>query len=465
MAGAIPPDGWSSDFTHFFWLGNEDRGLAWYSEADRNWQSAPERPAIEVRPDGDDVRVTVRLIAKPTPVSGELTYGFGMMATPVKPMPADTRRWRMTPNSRPTFDIVWPNGNMKWYGYPEPIDAGKFAATVSDAHGKGLQVVPYVNLNFASAGVPEWQYYGRRWADPGRVVTPSDVAEMGYASMGTCPAVRDWQDFILYRTNEMIDRYGIDGIYIDCWCPYPCQAGPCAWKAEDGTVHPTRPIRAYREILRRTYALFREKMPNALLMVHMSSEVIIPMLSFTDTILDGEQFGGASLKDDYVDVLPPDAFRAEFMGRNYGLVDFFLPEFRGDYVTPGTPNLAAYLLLHDVGPWPIWSDGDAWRKLYDALDGLGITGARFLPYWEDSGARSAPEVLASSYTTDGAAVLAVMNTGEATDARIELDLTRLGLRGLGSAKDLLRDEPMAVDGSSITVPLARHEGRVISVRP
>ena len=35
--------------------------------------------------------------------------------------------------------------------------------------------------------------------------------------MGTCPAIRDWQDFILDRTNRMIDRYEIDGIYIDCW--------------------------------------------------------------------------------------------------------------------------------------------------------------------------------------------------------------------------------------------------------
>ena len=136
--------------------------------------------------------------------------------------------------------------------------------------------------------------------------------------------------------------------------------------------------------------MFQEKRPEALLMVHMSSEVIVPMLSFTDTILDGEQFRAGTLKDDYLDLLPPDKFRAEFMGRNWGPVAFFLPELREPHVTPGTLNLAAYLMLHDVDVWPIWSDVKVWNRLYDAVDAVGIADARFLPYWRDSGARTNP---------------------------------------------------------------------------
>lgn len=75
------------------------------------------------------------------------------------------------------------------------------------------------------------------------------------------------------------------------------------------------------------------------------------MLSFSDTILDGEQFDGGKVKLDYLDVLPPDKFRAEFMGRNWGPVSFFLPEFPGEHAAAGTPNLAAYLMLHDVHAW------------------------------------------------------------------------------------------------------------------
>jgi hypothetical protein len=465
-AGALKPEGWSSDWTHFFWLGNEDRGLAWYAESPRNWVASKDRPAIEVKPEGEQVNVTLRLIAEPTELKGKVEYGFGFMATPARPRPDDARRWRMVPAPRPTFEITWPNENMKWYGYPEPIDPEKYAEHVKASHEKGVQVVPYVNLNYCSGGAPEWQYYGSRWAsDPPRGVLPSDVAAMGFSAMGTCPANRDWQDFILYRIDEAIRKYGIDGIYIDCWCPYDCQAGPCAWTDAAGKSQHTRPIRAYREIIRRVYSLFRHTRPNPLLMVHMSSEVNIPMLSFTDTILDGEQFGPGKLVADYLDVLPPDAFRAEFLGRNFGPVEFFLPEFRPPNEQPGTLNLAPYLLLHDVNPWPIWSDGATWTKLYEALDAFALTEAEFRPYWLGSGVQAPPGVLVSSYVREGRALLAVVNTGEATEARLTADPKRLKLAGLATASDVLLGDTLKVEASTLTVPLARHQGRMVELHP
>lgn len=464
-AGQLPPQGWTSPLVPFFWLGNEQRGLSWYVESARNWRPATNKPTIEVVPDGSEVRVIVRLIAEPSTIEGELAYGFGMMATPSSPRSKTARHWRMAPAVRPTFDIVWPNDCLKWYGYPEPVDADKFRERVRAAHAQHIQVVPYVNLNFMSAGAPEWQYFGSRWADPARVVTPSDVAAMGHPSMGTCPAVRDWQDFILFRINEMIERYEIDGIYIDCWSPFACSVGACGVPDATGKVHPTWPIRSYREILRRVDALFHEKRPNPLIMVHMSSEVVIPMLSFTDTILDGEQFASDKLGDDYLDILPPDKFRAEFLGRNWGPVAFFLPEFRGAAAASGTPNLAAYLLLHDVQPWPIWSDTATWNRLYDQLDAHGFADATFLPYWSGSGVRAPSQVLVSTFAGTKEAILAVVNNGEATEATIELDLQRLGLSRIDSASDVLTNEALKVANATVVIPLARHQGRVLLVRP
>ena len=92
-------------------------------------------------------------------------------------------------------------------------------------------------------------------------------------------------------------------------------------------------------------------------MVHMSSEVVILMLSFTDTILDGEQFTSGNLKDDYLELrCLPTSSAPSSSGATGG-------RWRSScrcasrIVAVGTPNLAAYLLLHDVNPWPIWSDG------------------------------------------------------------------------------------------------------------
>jgi len=468
-AGRLPGSGWKSTtrrgFTDYFWLGNERGGLAWFRESDRYWVRGSSGSALEAVPRKGNVEVTVRFIAAPVAVSAERTYGFGFMATPVRPRPADARKWRMMPGKGATFEVVWPNGNLKYYGYTEPTDPARFRQRVERAHRQGRLVVPYVNLNYVSAGVPEWLFYREIWADPGRVATPSDVMAMGFPSMGTCPASKDWQDFIIFRIKEMIRKYAVDGIYIDCWTPYPSRHPACARRDEQGNLHPVHPIRAYRQILRRVYALFRDMRPRPLLQVHMSSHMIIPMLSFTDTTLDGEQFRSSPLKDDYLDLLPPDAFRAEFMGRNWGPVAFFLPEFqKPQWRKSGTTNLAVYLLLHDVNAWPIWSDLEQWNRFYGVLDAFGIADARYVPYWAAAPSIGAPSgVLVSAFARHGRLLLAVMNTGPGQDAEIAVDAAAFGMRGLRAAEDPISGRSLLLSGNRIKIPLAAREGRLVEV--
>ena len=71
----------------------------------------------------------------------------------------------------------------------------------------------------------------------------------------------------------------------------------------------------------------------------------------------------------------------------------------------------------------------------------------------------------SSYVGKSGTVLAIMNTGAAIEARIDLDLSRLGLERVSGAVDVIRDEKMAVEQNTLTVPLTLHQGRVIVVRP
>jgi hypothetical protein len=211
------------------------------------------------------------------------------------------------------------------------------------------------------------------------------------------------------------------------------------------------------------YTLFQRKRPDPLLMIHMSAKVNIPMLSFTHTILDGEQFRAGKLEADYLDRLPPDAFRAEFLGRNWGPVEFFLPELREPNLEVGTANLAPYLWLHDVQPWPIWSEGEQWQHIYNALDQIGWVESTFHPYWADAPASAPDGVLVSAYEMDTEAALAVMNTGEAVDATVTVELQALGLERIAGAMDIGRDEALAVEGNAITVPLDRRQGRIIVI--
>lgn len=80
---------------------------------------------------------------------------------------------------------------------------------------------------------------------------------------------------------------------------------------------------------------------------------MIPLLAYHDAILLGEHFRG-KVKDNYLDVFALDTFRAELIGRQWGVMSFFLPEFGGNtggdatqQVEP-TGGLMVLPMLHDV---------------------------------------------------------------------------------------------------------------------
>ncbi len=93
-AGALPREGFHAPFTPFIWLGDEWRGLCWFSESDRNFSGDPDN-VISIDRNGDTVGLRVNIISEPTRVSGPLEYTFGFQATPVKPMSPDVWDYRI----------------------------------------------------------------------------------------------------------------------------------------------------------------------------------------------------------------------------------------------------------------------------------------------------------------------------------------------------------------------------------
>src|SRR5690606_12067448 len=92
-AGGIGQPGWNKALpcVPYVWIGNERAGLAWFCESDAGWANQDASRAIEmVRTDGG-VDLRIRFIDKAVPLSQPLRFTFGLMATPVKPMP---QRWR-----------------------------------------------------------------------------------------------------------------------------------------------------------------------------------------------------------------------------------------------------------------------------------------------------------------------------------------------------------------------------------
>jgi hypothetical protein len=165
-------------------------------------------------------------------------------------------------------------------------------------------------------------------------------------------------------------------------------------------------------------------------------------------------------------VLSPEHFRAEFLGRNQGPVEFFLPEFRPEYTPEKTANLAAYLLLHGINAWPIWSNGAAWNKLYDVMDEIGIGECSFLPYWQGAAFGEGATDLLSAYVGKGQALLVDVNVADKPgEAQIRLDLARLKMKSVASATDVFTGEKLKLEGGVLTMPQGKHQGRVIWLKP
>jgi hypothetical protein len=96
-------------FVPYIWIGGPERGLCWFAENDRDWSLAPERPALEIRRQGETTSLVVHLVTRPLVLSRRRTMVFGLMATPAKPMPdrpVSFRRWWFGPPGETSKDVV-----------------------------------------------------------------------------------------------------------------------------------------------------------------------------------------------------------------------------------------------------------------------------------------------------------------------------------------------------------------------
>jgi hypothetical protein len=422
-------------FIPYAWLGDNDRGLFWFCETSQQWPNYAADNAFGTARTADAVTMRLNLLAAGQALPEGWRYECGLQATPVKPLPRDWRKWRLTPAPRANVHIVWPTptkDSMKYFGYPEASDPETFAARVNDFHAKGSNVVPYSCLSFLSGASGEFQWFGGKWGMGGGDAGSSDVAAYGAVFEMVCPKGEGYGDFIVAKNREFMDRYGLDGFYHDNTHPYSCgkENTGCGYR-RDGNLVPTYPILAYRALYRRLYAMVKSHDRPTFTMAHMSGKVTIPVLAYEDSYLDGEHFRGR-VKDSYLDLLPLDTFRAEFMGRQWGIMPYFLPEFTPPYseqVEP-TRGLAGLLMIHDVATWAIWCNAQVFAEAFDALDAFGYVDADFIPYFdpEPPVTTDMPDVYASAYTLPGRALIVVANVSrEDRSGSVQLNGKRLGL--------------------------------------
>jgi hypothetical protein len=504
-SGAVGSEPKSLPFKALVWLGWEEGGLSWFAESDQGWQPQRRDQAIEVIPGAETTVLRVRLLDS-APPRLPLTFTFGLQATPVKPWPADFHEWRIwhAPQLATTLgksaSVVFP----KWFtchrafpdgkplpkldraaelgvktvvfhedwnpvqNYPATSEEPQIKSLVDACHQRGMKVLLYFGYEFSPLA-PEWA----EMADDVLLKNAKGVAYPGWHRL---PEQRDfrvcyhsrYQDLLVDGIKRLMDRIGFDGVYLDgTISPEGCcnQHHGCGYQAPDGTLRPTYPIFAVRQLMQRLYTMIHPR--GGLVNAHQSTCCMTPTLAFVHSYWDGEQFAGGELSGDPLSRLPLGAFRAEFMGRNFGVPCEFLayerpPKWMFD-------DALAFTMLHDVRVRPHGSGRllEQMSQIWDVMTRFGVSTAQWQPYWKNAQFVSTqPDTVKVSLYSQPSRVLAVvanLSSTEAKAAQVQLDSSRLGLPASVKAKDALSGEALNFAGGRLTVPLAPMRMRLVWV--
>ena len=498
--GLIPARGLTMGFRPFVWIGDEDRGLGWFAESDENWFNANPDRCVSVRREGDAVVLRLQLVSKAVelappnasvfPFSDQrplclpkLTYTFGLQATPVKPVVDDAWDYRIICLQQTTAGIdrrlTLPRKLLDrlvsagvrtlvvfehWSdieAHATPGDPETLHRIVSDCHERGIQVLLYFGF-LISERAPEWPTLGPRCVALPKTgwslmnYPPQPVQTAWRVCLRSC-----WQDFLADRIGRMMDEFDVDGVYLDGTAnPYACRnlLHGCGTLRYDGSIGPTFPIFGVRSAMRRIYSAVKSRKPNGQVNVHNSTCMTTPTLGWATSTWDGEQFSGLEPGTPFGKFLMLDAFRTEFMGRQWGVPAELLC-----YGKPMSFRAAwALAILHDVPVRPMFStdggDVDLAAAIWRVMDEFDRKGAQWFPYWQKecpvrSSLRGVPvSVYVHEY---GGVLLAASNLTDAkVKARLRLKPAALGLTTASwTAVDAITGETVDAEADRLVIEL------------
>jgi hypothetical protein len=357
----------------YVWLGDEERGLAWFAAGTRDWVLDPGASVQTVERGSQSVDLRVRLVGRPQVLSHARRLVFGLQATPTKPAALEPpwRLWQPRCAAPPpirslcilTASLAWGGATAFGDFYPAAgnegiLDAlgaarrtGRVARGEADAwlrrrsvrhpspekERRGLDygfrvlaarpdaVVAYVNSHRV-APIPEFEIYGDEWSP-----TPFADRERPPLALDklhrTFPT-RSWQDFALWHLQRLLQSGVADGFYFDLAAPRAIfdDVSGSAYRDDDGTLQPAVDILELREFLRRAQVMAYRMQGRWLNVSHMTNAPVAPIHTWSAAILDGELRYGP---EPFPQRFSRDWLRAESLGTQVGSLPLFLPGVKG----------------------------------------------------------------------------------------------------------------------------------------
>jgi hypothetical protein len=470
-------------FPYYMWIGDEDRGFAWFSERDMSKLLADPSRAVEILQNGNETVIRINLLDKAVTLNRPLTFTVGFQATPMKPLP---KKWRSFMQNK--VALVWTSKEMnKYFGYPEVLNPDYYNAEVKKVHDDGKLFMPYTILQMLSASSPEYKYFGDEWCSGGRESTASDVVSFVPPSpiYAVCPAAHDWIDAETYKIKKLVETYKIDGLYHDFSWPIFCRNTKHGCPAEGGY-----PILAMRELYRRTQTILKSQPRPTFEVAHTGYALVCaPICSFMDATLNGEEVYLPRGNGNYYKALYSsdprvaasfDGFIADYIGRQFGTIPNFCQGslYGTDYMKPQYERrILSIMLLHEVlTGWGSWRE--EYTKMWKVLNDFGIDDAEFIPYWNKQQpvtvssfdpkpaeySLSAPVVISVYNCSGKKALIVVANTSEVKiHTAINIDSKTLGFTKPIRVRDAYNPDMDLLKSNNVEVDIPELESRLLLV--
>lgn len=520
--GNIPKQGILVRFKPVAWVGDEERGLMWVCESDKNWYVQRQNEVLQIAREGDQTVLRLHLVNVPLPLApggqdssgnkmpdpkkgplGNLAYTFGLQATPIKPIERDVWDFRFAHIGQPkTFDWLFePVGHEKirldylaekgvrtlgyhehwtdWYGCTTTRHSEKLKRMVEECHKRGIKVNLYIGYMMSDLCAEYPLFNEECLTHPKGMASylPFLYEPQPPQNAWTYCVRSRWQDYIVDGIARMVDEYDIDGIYLDGvhnprgGCRNSLHG--CGYTRPDGNIGNTFPMFHMRELYKRMYVAIRSRKPHGQVDTH-ASGFLNPAVGFATSVFDGEHLmAGHIPKGGYaLDRIPLDLYRAEFLGRNWGTPVEFLRRL------VNLQDSLSIALLHDTLPGKASPGGDmetlAW--LWKLSDEFGRKEAEWLPYWKNSdyvtvtpqGTDDKPAGYVSLYRHPKNGVLAVIsNLGpELRKIRVHFNMEKLGLKSgvLGLFVGLRTTVPARIVSGTVEVELKSLGWRILQLK-
>ncbi len=499
-AGLLPDDGIRQTYRPYIWLGDVDRGLSWFTEEYREWfVEHPERTAclfVEPGNANEPTRLRIMLAVAPSVLDASMAMEFGLMGTPMRPMP---KNWRQYDHycgwSKIGAFSRWGSG----YFIKEPDDPEDFQTRLERFHNQSPYVLATPNVgsyyftetNYRDGRLyPDWWLWGQEFAQRQRTQRPGfapwrkpsdpNFYHVGYT---TALPTREYTDLFLYKYHKLMTDYPLlKAIYMDSCIPVG--DNPLAgsgYTDRYGNRRGTIEIMRSRIFMQRLYTMFWQLRGDPdenpwLIYLHSSNQIAPPIHSFATSFLQGEglSVGPRAFGHDPINALPMESMRVAFSGHPYGWIEQFLGLYSNNPET--LSQLTAMFLMHDHNQMGRLDHRNR-DRLALVIQRAGLRAPddhiRFFPYWDEpDAARSLTEggyVNAYVKTRENRTILTLASL-HATDAptsihvqfnRAELDLPD----GTLALTDLYTGESFAVNGNTFTIPIRRNDYRILELKP